>query len=71
MTDHLDEYWLISALGDQGEDGRADAEVDEEKKREKTEMQKIVEEEKKERSVAGENDKEMDNMTQRAAQDNH
>ena len=42
---------MADALGDQSEDEKTDVEIGEEKKREKTEMQKIVDEEKRERSV--------------------
>jgi hypothetical protein len=43
---------MADALGDQSEDEKTDVEEREEKEREKSEMRKIVEEEKRERSVA-------------------
>ena len=44
---------MADALGDQSEDEKTDVEIDEEKEREKSELQKIVEEEERERGVSG------------------
>ena len=44
---------MADALGDQSEDEKTDVEIDEERKREKSEMRKIVEEEKRDRSIGG------------------